>query len=87
MFRTLIEIVNWILAIAMWLLIGRAVLDWLFGERPTVIGRLFRLVTDPLHRPARRLFPRLSSPALSLFLALLLFAARVTLVLAYAALV
>jgi len=82
----LVEIVNWILAIAMWLLVGRAALDWLTRGQVTVVSRLFHLLTDPLCRPASRLFPRLSSASVSLLLALFLLAARITLVLVSSAL-
>lgn|GEM_PF-777505 len=82
--RTVVEIVNWLLAIAMWLFVGRATLDWLTRGRVTVIGRLFHLLTDPIHRPTQRLFPLLSPAGVSLLLALLFLVLRVTLVFTYA---
>jgi len=86
MLERVVQVVNWLLAIAMWLLLGRAALDWLTGGRRTVIGRLFHLLTDPLYRPAQRLFPALSSVGVCVLLALLLLLARIVLVVAYAAL-
>ncbi len=86
MLETSVDVANWILAVAMWLLLGRAVLDWIPRGSETAIGRLFHLLTDPLHRPAQRLFPLLSPVALSLLLALLMLILRVSLVFTYAAL-
>ncbi|MDW7981428.1 MAG: YggT family protein [Thermomicrobium sp.] len=77
------EGLNWILAILMWLVIGRALLDWLTRGRVTVIGRLFELLTEPLYRPCRYLFPRASRLAIAVTLVTLLLVARVALFLAF----
>ncbi|MCX2727615.1 hypothetical protein OO015_08920 [Thermomicrobium sp. 4228-Ro] len=63
MIRELVELVNWILAVAMWLAIGRVALDVLTRGYPTVIGRLFRFLTVPLDRVGERFFPRLTPVA------------------------
>jgi len=80
MTQEIINVLNWLLAIAMWLVIGRAVLDWLTRGRRTVIHQLFYLLTEPLYRPLRRLLPDAPAAALPLMLILLLLGLRVVLV-------
>ncbi len=71
MVQEIVTALNWVLAIAMWLVIGRAVLDWLTRGRRTVIHQLFHLLTEPFYRPLRRLLP--DAPPLSIPLTLILF--------------
>ncbi|MCM8744994.1 YggT family protein [Thermomicrobium sp. CFH 73360] len=80
MLQEIITILNWLLAIAMWLVIGRAVLDWLTRGRRTVIHQLLYLFTEPLYRPVRRLLPDVPAIAIPVTLILLFLGLRVLLV-------
>jgi len=77
--RRVFEVANWLLAILMWLLIGRILLDQLTRGKSTVIGRLFHLATDPLLRFSSQLFPRFSTIAQSVLWVLALLAVRLIL--------
>ncbi|MFN3337459.1 MAG: YggT family protein [Thermomicrobium sp.] len=82
MAQEIITVLNWLLAIAMWLVIGRAVLDWLTRGRRTVVHQLFYLFTEPLYRPLRRLLPNAPTIAIPVTLILLFLGLRVLLVMA-----
>lgn len=82
MAHEIITVLNWLLAIAMWLVIGRAVLDWLTRGRKTVVYQLFYILTEPLYQPLRRLLPNAPAVAIPLALILLFLGLRVVLVLA-----
>ncbi len=77
-----VEVLNWLLAIGMWLVIGRAILDWITGGRSTPISRLFRLFTEPLYQLVRRASPRLSAPLIPVVLVLVFATLRILLVVA-----
>lgn len=82
MVQEIITVLNWLLAISMWLVIGRAVLDWLTRGRRTVVHQLFYLLTEPLYRPLRRLLPDAPAIAIPVTLILLFLGLRVLLVVA-----
>ncbi len=75
----LFELANWLLAILMWLLIGRIVLDWMTRGHSTLISRVFHLLTDPLLRLSTPLFPRLSRLGQAILWLLVLLTLRMTL--------
>lgn len=79
MFRLIGEILNWFLAIWMWLVIGRAVLDRLTPQRRTPIHRPFHALTRPLYRVAESLFPRLRPTAKPLLIVVFLLILRLAL--------
>lgn len=53
----LVQFVNYTLALAMWLILGRAALGVLTGGRATPLQALFDRATAPLFRLTRRLLP------------------------------
>ncbi len=75
----LFELANWLLAILMWLLIGRIVLDSITRGRSTLISRLFHLLTDPVLRLSTPLFPRLSRLGQAILWVFVLLSLRMTL--------
>lgn len=74
------HLLNFALSLLIWLIIGRAVLRFLVGDRRNFIVDLFRLATDPLFRLIRRLTPRFVGDGLIPWLSILvLLALRVAL--------
>ena len=53
----LVQFLNYTLALAMWLILGRAALGVLTGGRPTPLQTLFDRCTAPLFGLARRMLP------------------------------
>jgi uncharacterized protein YggT (Ycf19 family) len=53
----LVQFLNYTLALAMWLILGRATLGVLTGGRPSPLQTLFDRCTMPLFRLARRALP------------------------------
>jgi uncharacterized protein YggT (Ycf19 family) len=57
-FRFLIEALQLVLSMAMWLIIGRIVLRILIGgSQNNAVMRVFEIATDPVYRIARKLKP------------------------------
>jgi uncharacterized protein YggT (Ycf19 family) len=70
------QVANFVLALFIWLIVGRLVLDALVGHRRNLIADLFRRATDPIYALVRRALPgRVSDrwvPVLSILTLLLL---------------
>jgi YggT family protein len=54
----LAQVLQWILMLYMWILIGRAIISWVNADPRNGIVRFLRLVTDPAVEVIRRRLPR-----------------------------
>jgi YggT family protein len=54
----LAKVLNWVLWIYMWVLIGRAIISWVNADPRNGIVRFLRSVTDPPVEAIRRRLPR-----------------------------
>jgi uncharacterized protein YggT (Ycf19 family) len=76
----LVQFVNYTLALAMWLILGRAALGVLTGGRPTPLQALFDRFTAPLFGLTRRALPFVSEKGAPMVAFLLLVLLRVALI-------
>ena len=76
----LVQFLNYTLALAMWMILGRAALGVLTGGRATPLQALFDRVTAPLFGATRRLLPFVGERAAPLAAFALIALARVALI-------
>ncbi len=76
MVAVLAEGLNWLLALFMWAIIGRLVLELITGGHRSIFSEFLRRLTDPLFWAVRRLTPRFIGdryiPVLTLLLVIVL---------------
>lgn len=77
----LVQFLNYTLALAMWMILGRAALGVLTGGRPTPLQTLFDRFTAPAFGLVRRLLPFVGEKAAPLAAFALLVLLRVALIL------
>ena len=73
---SLVEIVDVVLKLIMYVIVARVVLSWIIRPspyaRPNPVVHFLNAVTDPLLRPLRRILPRLGPLDLSPMVAILI---------------
>jgi uncharacterized protein YggT (Ycf19 family) len=77
--RLLVEVLNFMLATAMWLIVGRVILQVIAGSGANPVLRVLAMATDPVYALIRRIAPQLGGFALPLVALVMLFAGRVLL--------
>ena len=80
----LVETLNWVLSIGMYLTIGRVILQVLVGNQKNAILEIFEIATNPIYNIVRKLtFGKINGLAFQFVVVLLLFICRVALSLFY----
>ncbi|MER3398568.1 MAG: hypothetical protein C4315_05435 [Chloroflexota bacterium] len=76
MVAVLAEALNWLLALFMWAIIGRLVLELITGGHRSIFSEFLRRLTDPLFWVVRQAMPRFVGdrfiPVLTLLLVIVL---------------
>ncbi len=76
MVAVLAEALNWLLALFMWTIIGRLVLELITGGHRSIFSEFLRRLTDPLFWVVRKVMPRFVGdrfiPVLTLLLVIVL---------------
>lgn len=66
-----IQVINYTLSFLMWMIVGRAILTLMIGNRQNIMMLAFAKVTEPVYRVTRTILPFASGkwvPVLSFFL-------------------
>ena len=80
----LVETLNWVFSIGMYLTIGRVILQVLVGNQKNAILEIFEIATNPIYNIVRKLtFGKINGLAFPFVVVLLLFICRVALSLFY----
>lgn len=74
----IVQIVNYTLALFMWLIIGRYILVFLTGGKKSFMMDFFVKFTDPLYKVTRRVFPFLKEGLVPLATIILIILIRVS---------
>jgi YggT family protein len=53
----IIQIINYTLSFFMWMIMGRAVLTLISGNRTTFLTGMFAKITDPVYRLTKKVMP------------------------------
>lgn len=79
----IVQIINYTLALFMWLIIGRYVLVFLTGGRKGFMMDFFVRFTDPLFKVTRRIFPFLIERSVPLATIILIVLIRISIMIIF----
>jgi len=78
-----IQIVNYTLAVFMWLIIGRMLLSFFLGKRENFMVNFFIKFTEPVYNITRKVVPFATDRSVPFFSILIIFIIRIMLIIIF----